>query len=281
MLFRSVTLGEVISSQGATVKFRRQFDYITLSEWNSILHFISSFSFTHSYDRLAWKWEVSGFFSVRSIYRILNFRGVCFPNPMIWWQLPLPYKIQIFMWLLARNRILTKHNLCRKGWVGNTSCQFCPDSETTDHLFLKCRLAQHLWFWMGKSQDQFYTWNSVADIITFALSLPKHSQTAFLIMFSALCWTIWKIRNESCFHHTKQKSFRSIVLMVVSLINYWTGAIKKHSRELVVAEWMPQEIETVPLQIWDPNEDCDGNALQLVVYRPSDDGDDAPATSAA
>jgi hypothetical protein len=134
---------------------------------------------------------------------------------------------------------------------------------------------------MGKSQDQFYTWTSVADIITFALSLPKHSQTAFLIMFSALCWTIWKIRNESCFQHTKQKSFRSIVLMVVSLINYWTGAIKKHLREMVVADWIPQEIETVPLQIWDPNEDCDGTALQLMVYRPPDDGDDAPAPFAA
>lgn len=50
-----VTLREVIITQREIVTFRRQFDFITLQEWSTILNRISSIFFTHAADSIAWK----------------------------------------------------------------------------------------------------------------------------------------------------------------------------------------------------------------------------------
>ena len=75
------------------------------------------------------------------IYRILNFGGIIPLKDMLWWNLPVPPKIRVFMWLVHHNTILTKENLAAKGWIGDMTCQFCTDVETTDHLFINCVLA--------------------------------------------------------------------------------------------------------------------------------------------
>ena len=77
---------------------------------------ISSCSFTHSVDRIAWRWKTNGKFIVRSIYHILNFRGISSNKYTLLWKLPIPPKIRIFMWLVMHNRILTKNNFHKRGW---------------------------------------------------------------------------------------------------------------------------------------------------------------------
>ena len=67
-----IPLREVIDSQGRVVQFRRQFDMFLGQEWTSILDKISSISFTHSHDKIAWKWGPSGKFTVCSMYKNLN-----------------------------------------------------------------------------------------------------------------------------------------------------------------------------------------------------------------
>ena len=93
-------------------------------------------SFTHNSDNIAWRWNTSGSFTVRSIYQILNFRGVNDNKFAVVWELPIPPKIRIFVWLLLNNRILTKKNLSKRGRPGNLTCHFCSEVEDTNHLFL-------------------------------------------------------------------------------------------------------------------------------------------------
>lgn len=47
---KTVTLRQVVDTQGRVVTFKRQFDQITLKEWTSILLKISAISFTHTYE---------------------------------------------------------------------------------------------------------------------------------------------------------------------------------------------------------------------------------------
>lgn len=126
-----------------------------MQEWHIILYFISTISFTHDFDQLSWKWEVSGCFSVRSRYKFLNFKGIAPIRPLLLWSLPIPYKIRVFMWLLTKNKILTKVKLQSKGWTGNTQCHFCSGVEDVNHLFLLCPFIQKVWFWMGQNSN-FY-----------------------------------------------------------------------------------------------------------------------------
>lgn len=46
--------------------------------------------------------------------------------------------------------------------------------------------AKSIWFYMGKCPDQFYQWQSMEDVIQFALTLDKPNRTALLIVASAV-----------------------------------------------------------------------------------------------
>jgi zinc-binding in reverse transcriptase len=57
------------------------------------------------------------------------------------------------MWLLSNNKILTRDNLIKRGWIDVDLCPMCTDMETVFHLFSKCQAARHVWFWIGQSQN--------------------------------------------------------------------------------------------------------------------------------
>lgn len=251
-------LTSVINTQGVCVKFRRTLVGIDQQEWASILHTISSISFTHSHDKVSWRWEPTGAFSVRSLYKILNFRGEQVAHPMLWWSIPIPHKIQIFMWLTCKYKILTKDHLKTKGWQGSIKCEFCNQEESVNHMFITCSFARQVWFWMGQCHQHFFKWSSMEDIITFAVSLPKYDKTAFLMVLSALCWTIWKHRNELCFQNVQPKTGRNIIFLIISLLQYWLGSkkIKQQVREGAQV-WMPTEemLEQIPIRVWLPGDD--------------------------
>lgn len=105
---------------------------------------------------------------------------------------------------MTHKKILTKANLRNKEWTRSMKCQFCSSNENTIHLFLKCPFAQHIELWLGHRQNQFKQWSNVQDIVDFACKLDKNNQIAFLMVSSAACWTIWKIRNEMCFQQKKK-----------------------------------------------------------------------------
>lgn len=86
-------------------------------------------------------------------------------------------------------------------------------------------------------------------------------------MFSALSWTLWKMRNELCFETHLENPFRSIIVLIVSLVTYGTGTTKRKTRELIT-DWLPEETEAVPLQVWDPSPK--GHSLQRPPLKKKD-----------
>lgn len=91
---------------------------------------------------------------------------------------------------------LTKSNLLKRGWTGTSNCQFCQNIETVDHLFVQCSWVRQIWFSLGQCQDIFSNWQTIEGVIHYADSLQHHNKHAFLNVFSALQWTVWKIRND-------------------------------------------------------------------------------------
>lgn len=267
-----INVTTVINSQGSALQFTRTLSGVLLSEWQHLLALISSCSFTHTVDKIAWRWELTGKFSVQSIYHILNFSGISRNRYVLLWALPLPPKIRIFMWLVMHNRILTKNNLYKKGWRGDLTCQFCHKKETISHLFLKCPVARQIWFWFGNSQHHFSNWKTIADIFNFSGSLSKNQQIAFLVVFSAICWTLWKHRNALIFQDAKIHTIRSIILLIISLFEYWAGNIPKKIKQMA-ADWMPIDIDAIPIRTWMPADaDPTHTGNQMVLYQGDDGG---------
>jgi hypothetical protein len=100
----------------------------------------------------------------------------------------------------------------------------------------------------------------VADIFEFSCTLGNMRQKAFLIVFSVLCWTLWKHCNEKIFNQTPTKSTKSLILLIISVCEYWTGNMDRSIRA-ATAEWLLEELNIIPLRVWDPNDN------QLVVYQ--------------
>lgn len=79
-----------------------------------MLEILSHVSYTHKLDQLSWRWKNSGKFTVKSLYKLLNYKGKLPIQPMLWWNVPVPLKIRILMLLTNKKRILTKDQLLKR-----------------------------------------------------------------------------------------------------------------------------------------------------------------------
>ena len=90
------------------------------------------------------------------------------------------------------------------------------------------------------------------------MELPKSEQIAFVLIFSATCWTLWKHRNEICFQQLHPKSAKSIIYLIISLLLYWIGGKKtKKTVQDEARNWIPNEevIDAIPLRMILPGEE--------------------------
>ena len=246
-----ITLIEVVQSPENGLRFCRQLTGMLWVDFNSLLNIIQSITLTPENDSICWKWSADGKFATHSAYEWLIFRGVTQPNNEIWWPVPIPLKIQIFMWLVCKSRIVTRDNMAKRGWGGELKCSFCPDSESAIHLILHCSIAKQIWFYMGECQNMIHIWVSFDDVFDYVHSLNGSEKYAFLVVFSAVCWVIWKTRNDCTFRSVTIPSIRNMILLTCSLVHWWTGLARGEVQKLV-NRWLPLDFDVIPLQVVQP-----------------------------
>ena len=97
-------------------------------------------------DSITSQWTQDGTYSTRSAYRI-QFKGslVLFHNELIW-KAQVENRCKIFAWILVQDKILTAHNLQKRGWLHQEHCLLCNGPLETDiHLCLCCPFAKVVW----------------------------------------------------------------------------------------------------------------------------------------
>jgi zinc-binding in reverse transcriptase len=89
--------------------FKRQLVEILLQEWNAFSSELAIVSLYPSIlDINIWRWTVASIFTVHSLYEWLDFGGVISHEFDIIWKSKIPLKVKKIMWLLTKNKILTK-----------------------------------------------------------------------------------------------------------------------------------------------------------------------------
>jgi hypothetical protein len=107
------------------------------------------------------------------------------------------YRIHFFLWLLSKNKLLTRDNLDKKKRkVEDKTCLFCEELESVHHLFFECVVAKQ-------------SWSVVSVVVGFQIGADFESMakcwlcnTKFSVvnmLSSAVCWSIWRLRNMLCF----------------------------------------------------------------------------------
>ena len=87
-------------------------------------------------DAIIWCFDNSSKFSVQSMYNtVVTFRGIQPVYTPVIWNLYVPPRVHIFLWLISNDKILTRANLAKRRTLEDLSCLLCPDPETTHHLF--------------------------------------------------------------------------------------------------------------------------------------------------
>jgi zinc-binding in reverse transcriptase len=143
---------EVVSSSCQKLIFSKALTWTLLCEFNELCSLVHTYPLTSQCDQLYWRASVSNSFSSHNVHEWLMFRGVIDISADIWWKLPIPLKVKVFMWLIGHNKILIKDNLLKRGWVGYNQCMLYDESESVAHLFFTCTFARQIWFWTGLSK---------------------------------------------------------------------------------------------------------------------------------
>lgn len=94
----SVSLQEVVHSQGTVFIFTRSLSGMLHRDWQELMGIIHEIKLnSNEADSLHWRWNDKEGFTTQSVYEWLMFRGVTVQRAMLWWQLKIPPKIKNFM----------------------------------------------------------------------------------------------------------------------------------------------------------------------------------------
>jgi hypothetical protein len=146
-------------------------------------------------DKVLWKLEASGHFSVKSLYNTL-IKGPASPFGPAIWKTTIPTKIKIFLWQLSRGRLPSNDQILKRRGPSDGLCALCGLPENVDHIFFRCDLA--LFVWAGIRDMLGVTWNPscFSSWERCIQSLNDKLQRSLRVLFAAICWALWKIRNK-------------------------------------------------------------------------------------
>lgn len=71
------------------------------------------------------------------------------------------------------------------------------------------------------------------------------------MVICTICWRIWRTRNSICFDNTPLLAIINMLLLMCSLLDYWTGYKKRNMRQFT-NELIPEDLDMVPIQSLSP-----------------------------
>jgi len=183
-----------------------------------VLQLASTITFSFEEDALIWRFSSNGVYNSQSLYRIINFRGVIPVHVSAVWSLKIPPRVHFFLWLLAKNKVLTRDNLSLRRKVEDESCLFCNEKESVFHLFFDCVVAKQIWVYISECFG-FNVGMNFESIGNMWLSRKKF--IVHNILTSAVLWGLWKLRNELCFQNMSWRDIRILLMKVAILAQNW------------------------------------------------------------
>jgi hypothetical protein len=109
---KDISVFKVLSSDFEALSFRRRMTDNLQGLFDELVALCSDFSLSSHEDKPVWRLGNKGF-TVNSLYKKNSLDQIKVPYRFLW-KSKLPQKIKVFLWLVIRNKILTKDNLKKK-----------------------------------------------------------------------------------------------------------------------------------------------------------------------
>jgi hypothetical protein len=226
---QNLSIAEAWDGTQLRISFRRCFDHDLMVKWFEIVQIAQTLSQNDKQDTLIWMIEANGLFSVKSMYVIINFRGVTPVNIHSVWKIKVPPKIHFFLWLIAHNKLLTRDNLSKRQHVDDLTCLFCNEEETCNHLFYDCVVVSAAWAEVKritKISTDFHYFSDVADLWNYDKKIKLVN-----MMHVALLRVIWLMRNDICFNRVKWSGMQILWRKMAWLLAQWEVLLPVEEKE--------------------------------------------------
>ena len=127
------------------------------------------------------------------------------------WKYAIPPSARIFVFLLLKDKLLTREALMRRNFnLSDISCPLCHSGvlETTLHLFFQCQYSQNIWAKVTHlvHGSVLVPAGSVQEIWRRSSNLFRRSKILtrkWQCLFSSTVWSIWRLRNSTVFEGKK------------------------------------------------------------------------------
>ena len=210
------TVCELWDGTNLRCTFRRTVDQCLMNEWLEVLQLASTIVLSFEEDALIWQFSSNGVYNSQSLYRIINCRGVFPVHVSAVWSLKVPPRVHFFLWLLAKNKVLTRDNLGLRQKIDDDTCLFCFEKESVFHLFFDCVVAKQVWVYISVGFNVGMNFESIGSMWLSRKRFIVHN-----ILTSAVLWGLWKLRNELCFQNTPWRDIRILLMRVTVLAQNW------------------------------------------------------------
>lgn len=229
---QTLTISEIWDGSQLLCSFRRTFSDAMMVQWLEILEIAKTIRLEDSLqDSLIWQYESNGSYSSKSLYAIINFRGVQPIYLPAVWDLKIPPRIQNFLWLFSQNKIMTRDNLRKRGLPKPLECSLCKDFEYVTHLFFDCLISRLLW------EEVFEIFKvRINDFISLASKWLCNKKFLQLnVVTSAILWGIWNNRNSIVFNRKKWLNLKQVWHLILGYLRNWKIPFKDQDWALVDA----------------------------------------------
>ncbi len=211
--------------------FDNQFALDARGELSQLNLVVRSTVLSDNSDVLCWRWSGNGRFNARSAYNFLAFDGVDDRRISHLWNIKIPLRIKIFLWLAATYRVLTADLLAKRGWAGPSICALCnSDGEFLEHLLFRCSFARAVWnrILRGNRHLLMTLLASLGDLTSrwtrSRRTLQGRAQTSLDLSIAATCWELWLERNHRIFDdHPTSAAYSG--KRIASTINMWSNLL--------------------------------------------------------
>ncbi|TVU21933.1 hypothetical protein EJB05_31604, partial [Eragrostis curvula] len=151
---KTATIADLWDGVDLKCTFRRTVSDRLYDMWLEVVQLASTVDIVDEEDALIWRFQSSGIYSSQSLYGIINFRGVIPVHTPAVWSLKIPPRVHFFLWLLSKNKVLTRDNLGSKKKLNDETCLFCSEKESVFHLFFDCVVARKMWVDISEVLDK-------------------------------------------------------------------------------------------------------------------------------
>jgi hypothetical protein len=134
------------------------------------------------------------------------------------WKLKIPPRVQIFLWLLSRNKLLTRDNLAKRRNVDDKTCIFCAEPESLYHLFFYCCVAKALRAELSDCLELSGVW-SYESMASLWIANKKHLLTDAVL--AAAVWCLWKLQNNLCFQGVVWTGMKMLLIRIAKSLRGW------------------------------------------------------------